>query len=114
MHKIFKNTYNTIIIFSSLFFINISTAVSDEILIGLNATAKHYCVCFFISDMESDYCDEAYDRVISASISNDQLFEEINFTGYEKDEKKKEISIEYKEYKVISVFTQETGCYFKK
>jgi hypothetical protein len=26
----------------------------------------------------------------------------------------KEISIEYGEYKIVSVFTEETGCYFKK
>tara|TARA_Y100000816_G_scaffold242605_1_gene189801 strand:+ start:311 stop:655 length:345 start_codon:yes stop_codon:yes gene_type:complete len=114
MHKLFQNIYNTLIIFTSFFFINISTAKPDEVLIGLNAYAKHYCVCFFISEMKSDYCDEAYDHIISASISDDELLSQIKFLGYKKDENKKEISIEYEEYNVVSIFTKETGCYFKK
>jgi hypothetical protein len=114
MHKVSRNIYNTLIIFTSLFFINISTAKPDEALIGLNASVKHYCVCFFISEMKSDYCDEAYDRIINASISDDELFSQIKQLGYNKDEEKKEISIEYGEYNIVSVFTEETGCYFKK
>ena len=86
----------------------------DETLIGLNASAKHYCVCFFISEMKSDYCDEAYDRVITSSVSDDQLFSQIKLLGYNKDDEKKEISIEYGDYNIVSVFTEETGCYFKK
>ena len=114
MHIVFQNIYNILIIFISFFFINISSAKSDETLIGLNASAKHYCVCFFISKMKSDYCDEAYDRIISASVSDDELFSQIKLLGYDKDEEKKEISIEYEEYNIVSVFTEETGCYFKK
>ena len=114
MHKVSRNIYNTLIIFISFFFINISTAKSDETLIGLNASAKHYCVCFFITEMKSDYCDEAYDRIISASVSEDELFSQIKQIGYNKDDEKKEISIEYGEYNIVSVFTEETGCYFKK
>ena len=114
MHKVSRNIYTTLIIFISFFFINISTANSDETLIGLNASAKHYCVCFFITEMKSDYCDEAYDRIISSSISNDELFNQIKLLGYNKDEEKKEISIEYENYNIVSVFTEETGCYFKK
>ncbi len=64
--------------------------------------------------MKSDYCDEAYDHIISASISDDELLSQIKFLGYKKDENKKEISIEYEEYNVVSIFTKETGCYFKK
>ena len=114
MHKVSQNIYNTLIIFISFFFINISTAKSDETLIGLNASAKHYCVCFFISEMKSDYCDEAYDRVITASVSDDELYSQIKLLGYNKDEVGKEISIEYGEYNIVSVFTEDTGCYFKK
>ena len=114
MHIVFQNIYNILIIFISFFFININNVKSDEILIGLNASAKHYCVCFFISEMKSDYCDEAYDRIISASISNDELFNQIKLLGYNKDEEKKEISIDYENYNIVSVFTEETGCYFKK
>tara|TARA_B100001057_G_scaffold154924_1_gene155102 strand:- start:210 stop:554 length:345 start_codon:yes stop_codon:yes gene_type:complete len=114
MHKMSRNIYNTLIIFTSFFFINISTAKSDETLIGLNASAKHYCVCFFISEMKSDYCDEAYDRVITASVSDDELYSQIKLLGYNKDDVGKEISIEYGEYNIVSVFTEDTGCYFKK
>ena len=114
MHILTRNIYNILLVFISFFFINISTVKSDETLIGLNASAKHYCVCFFISEMESDYCDEAYDRVITASVSDDELFSQIKLLGYSKDEEKKEISIEYGDYEIVSVFTEETGCYFKK
>ena len=114
MHKICQDIYNILIIFILFFFININTAKSDETLIGLNASAKHYCVCFFISEMKSDYCDEAYDRVITASVSDDELFSQIKLLGYNKDEEKKEISIEYEDYNIVSVFTEITGCYFKK
>ena len=64
--------------------------------------------------MKSDYCDEAYDRVFVASVSDDELFSQIKLLGYNKDEEKKEISIEYGDYEIVSVFTKETGCYFKK
>ena len=60
--------------------------------------------------MKSDYCDEAYDRIISASVSDDELFSQIKQLGYNKDDKKKEISIEYEEYNVVSLFTQEKIC----
>ena len=100
--------------FILFFFININTAKSDETLIGLNASAKHYCVCYFISYMKSDYCDESYDRVITASISDDEMLSQIKLLSYNKDDEKKEISIEYGGYNIVSVFTEETGCYFKK
>ena len=64
--------------------------------------------------MKSDYCDEAYDRVITASVSDDELFSQIKLLGYNKDEEKKENLIKYEDYKIVSVFTEETGCYFKK
>ena len=59
----------------------------------MNASAKHYCVCFFISEMKSDYCDEAYDRVIAASVSDDELFSQIKLLGYNKDEEKKKFQL---------------------
>ena len=43
-----------------------------------------------------------------------RLYSQIKLLGYNKDEGKKEISIEYGDYKIVSVFTEETGCYFKK
>ena len=35
--------------------------------------------------MKSDYCDEAYDRVIASSVSDDELFSQIKLLGYNKD-----------------------------
>ena len=64
--------------------------------------------------MKSDYCDEAYDRVITASVSDDELFSQIKLLGYNKDEEKKENLIKHEDYKIVSVFPEETGCYFKK
>ena len=64
--------------------------------------------------MKSDYCDEAYDRVIASSVSDDELFSQIKQLGYNKDEVKKEISIQYEDYNIVSIFTEDTGCYFKK
>jgi len=43
--------------------------------------------------MKSDYCDEAYDRVIASSVSDDELFSQIKLLGYNKDEGKKEIQL---------------------
>ena len=64
--------------------------------------------------MKSDYCDEAYDRVIASSVSDDELFSQIKLLSYNKDDEKKEISIEFEDYNIVSVFTEDTGCYFKK
>ena len=47
----------------------------------------------FISEMKSDYCDEAYDRVIASSVSDDELFSQIKLLGYNKDEGKKKFQL---------------------
>ena len=43
--------------------------------------------------MKSDYCDEAYDRVIASSVSDDELFSQIKLLGYNKDEGKKKFQL---------------------
>jgi hypothetical protein len=43
--------------------------------------------------MKSDYCDEAYDRVITASVSDDELFSQIKQLGYNKDDEKKKFQL---------------------
>ena len=87
--------------------------MADDTLIGLNATAKHYCTCIFISNMETDYCDSSYDRIMTASTDED-LLKQIKMLGYKADFEKKEIIIKYEDYNIKSNFSEETGCYFKK
>jgi len=113
MHKFLKNFYYIITAISLIFFLKINYTFADETLIGLNASAKHYCTCLFISNMEGEYCDTSYDLIMSASTNND-LFKQIKMLGYEADFEKKEIIIKYEDYNIKSSFSEETGCYFKK
>ena len=113
MHKFLKNFYYIITAISLIFFLKINYIFVDETLIVLNASAKHYCTCLFISNMEQEYCDTSYDLIMSASTNND-LFKQIKMLGYEADFEKKEIIIEYEDYNIKSTFSEETGCYFKK
>ncbi len=83
-------------------------------LINLNATAKHYCTCIFISNLDSDSCDEAYDRIIYGSINNYELVDQIKIIGHEVDLENNSILIDYNEYNIRVKFTNETGCYFTK
>ena len=82
MHKFLKNFYYIITAISLIFFLKINYIFADETLIGLNASAKHYCTCLFISNMEQEYCDTSYDLIMSASTNND-LFKQIKMLGYE-------------------------------
>jgi len=113
MHKFLKNFYYIIAVITLIFLLKINYAMADDTLIGLNATAKHYCTCIFISNMETDYCDSSYDLIMSASTDED-LLKQIKILGYKADFEKKEIIIEYEKYKIKSTFSEETGCYFKK
>jgi len=113
MHKFLKNFYYIIAAITLIFLLKINYIMADDTLIGLNATAKHYCTCIFISNLETDYCDSSYDLIMSASTDED-LLKQIKMLGYEADFEKKEIIIEYGEYKIKSTFSEETGCYFKK
>ncbi len=87
--------------------------MADDTLIGLNATAKHYCTCIFISNMEKENCDSSYDLIMSASTDED-LLKQIKMLGYKADFEKEEIIIEYEDYKIKSTFSEKNGCYFKK
>jgi hypothetical protein len=42
------------------------------------------------------------------------LLNQIKIIGYKADFEKKEIIIEYEDYKIKSTFSEQTGCYFKK
>jgi len=113
MHKFLKNFYYIITFITLIFLLKINYAIADDTLIGLNATAKHYCTCIFISNMEKEYCDSSYDLIMSASTDED-LLKQIKMLGYEADFEKEEIIIEYEDYKIKSTFSEKTGCYFKK
>ena len=113
MHKFLKNFYYIIAVITLIFLLKINYVMADDTLIGLNATAKHYCTCIFISNLEKDYCDSSYDLIMSASTDED-LLKQIKMLGYEADFEKKEIIIKYEDYKIKSTFSEETGCYFKK
>ena len=86
--------------------------MADDTLIGLNATAKHYCTCLFISKLEKDYCDSSYGLIMASTDEN--LLNQIKMIGYEADFDKKEIIIERENYKIKSTFSEQTGGYFKK
>ena len=113
MHKFLKNFYYIITFITLIFLSKINYAIADDTLIGLNATAKHYCTCIFISNMKKEYCDSSYDLIMSASVDED-LLKQIKMLGYETDFEKEEIIIEYEDYKIKSTFSESTGCYFKK
>ena len=113
MHKFLKNFYYIITVITLIFLIKINSAIADDTLIGLNATAKHYCTCIFISNMEKEYCDSSYDLIMSASTDED-LLKQIKMLGYKADFEKEEIIIEYEDYKIKSIFSEKAGCYFKK
>ena len=113
MHKILKNFYYIITVITLIFLLKINYVMADDTLIGLNATAKHYCTCIFISNLEKDYCDSSYDLIMSAS-TDEELLKQIKMLGYEADFEKKEIIIKYEDYMIKSTFSEETGCYFKK
>tara|TARA_B100000579_G_C22684096_1_gene781736 strand:+ start:73 stop:414 length:342 start_codon:yes stop_codon:yes gene_type:complete len=113
MHKFLKKFYYIITVITLIFLLKINYVIADDTLIGLNATAKHYCTCIFISKLEKDYCDSSYDLIMSASTDED-LLKQIKMLGYETDFEKKEIIIKYEDYMIKSIFSEETGCYFKK
>ena len=113
MHKFLKNFYYIITVITLIFLLKINYVMADDTLIGLNATAKHYCTCIFISNMEKEYCDSSYDLIMSASTDED-LLKQIKMLGYKADFEKEEIIIEYEGYKIKSTFSEKIGCYFKK
>ena len=113
MHKFLKNFYYIITVITLIFLLKINYAIADDTLIGLNATAKHYCTCIFISNMEKDYCNISYDLIMSASTDED-LLKKIKILGYNADFEKKEIIIKYEDYEIKSTFSEEKGCYFRK
>ncbi len=114
MHEFLKNFYYIITIITLIFLFKVNYLMADTTLVGLNATAKHYCTCIFISNMEKEYCDSAYDLIIGAAMNDEELLKQIKMLGYTTDFEKNEIIIEYEDYKIKSTFSEETGCYFKK
>ena len=112
MHNFLKNFYYIITVITLIFLLKINYAMADDTLLGLNATAKHYCTCIFISKLEKDYCDSSYDLIMAST--DVDLLSQIKMIGYELDFEKKEIVIKHEDYKIKSTFSEQTGCYFKK
>ena len=112
MHNYLKNFYYIITVITLIFLLKINYAMADDTLIGLNATAKHYCTCIFVSKLEKNYCDTSYSLIMASTDAD--LLNQIKIIGYKADFEKKEIIIEYEDYKIKSTFSEQTGCYFKK
>ena len=112
MHNFLNNFYYIITIITLIFLLKINYAMADDTLIGLNATAKHYCTCIFISKLEKNYCDSSYSLIMASTDAD--LLNQIKMIGYVADFEKKEIIIEHENYKIKSTFSEQTGCYFKK
>ena len=112
MHNYLKNFYYIITVITLIFLLKINYAMADDTLIGLNATAKHYCTCIFVSKLEKNYCDTSYSLIMASTDAD--LLNQIKMIGYEADFEKKEIIIEYENYNIKSTFSEQTGCYFKK
>ena len=112
MHNFLKNFYYIITVITLIFLLKINYAMADDTLLGLNATAKHYCTCIFISKLEKDYCDLSYDLIMASTDAD--LLNQIKIIGYEADLENKEIIIKHEDYKIKSTFSEQTGCYFKK
>ena len=112
MHDFLKNFYYIITVITLIFLLKINYAMADDTLLGLNATAKHYCTCIFISKLEKNYCDSSYDLIMASTDAD--LLNQIKMIGYKADLEKKEIIINHEDYKIKSTFSEQTGCYFKK
>ena len=112
MHNYLKDFYYIITVITLIFLLKINYAMADDTLIGLNATAKHYCTCIFVSKLEKNYCDSSY-NLIMASTDVD-LLNQIKMIGYKVDYEKKEIIIAHENYKIKSTYSEQTGCSFKK
>ena len=108
----FQNLYIKLLVITLLIFLNLKNVFADETLIGLNATAKHYCNCLFVSELNEEYCDIAYDRLFSVSLNDQELIEQLKLVEYTIDDEEKEIKIEFDKYKITSKFSENTGCYF--
>ena len=112
MHNYLKDFYYIITVITLIFLLKINYAMADDTLIGLNATAKHYCTCIFVSKLEKNYFDSSYSLIMASTDAD--LLNQIKMIGYEADFEKKEIIIKHENYKIKSTFSEQTGCYFKK
>ena len=85
----------------------------NEAIVIMNASSKHFCNCIFISEMKLDFCNESYQRVISATLNeghNDPIISNFKLNV---DEKNKYVEIKNELYSSVSFFNDEKGCYFK-
>jgi len=108
--------FNLILIITYLFNIFQSYLLADErneAIVIMNASSKHFCNCIFISEMHIDFCNESYQRVIGATLNEDNEISLISNFDLKIDETKHYVEISSEFYSSVSYFSNEKGCYFK-
>ena len=108
--------FNLILIIIYLFNTFQSYLLADErneAIVIMNASSKHFCNCIFISEMSLDFCNESYQRVISATLH--ESYEDSIISNFELNinEENKYVEIKNGLYSSVSFFNDQKGCYFK-
>ena len=85
----------------------------NEAIVIMNASSKHFCNCIFISEMSLDFCNESYQRVISATLHESHEDSIISNFEINIDEENKYVEIKNELYSSVSFFNDQKGCYFK-
>ena len=85
----------------------------NEAIVIMNATSKHFCNCIFISEMNIDFCNDSYQRVISTTLNESYEASFISSFEINIDEKKQNAEVKSEFYSSVSHFDDEKGCYFK-
>ena len=85
----------------------------NEAIVIMNATSKHFCNCIFISEMNIDFCNDSYQRVISTTLNESYEASFISSFEINIDKKKQYAEVKSEFYSSLSHFDDEKGCYFK-
>ncbi len=85
----------------------------NEAIVIMNATSKHFCNCIFISEMNIDFCNESYQRVISTTLNDSYEASFISSFEINIDDNRKNAEVKSEFYSSVSHFDDEKGCYFK-
>ncbi len=110
------NKFKLIAIITYIFCLFQSYLLADdknEAIVIMNATSKHFCNCIFISEMNIDFCNDSYKRVIGTTLN--ESYETFFISSFEIniDEKKQNAEVKSEFYSSVSHFDNEKGCYFK-
>jgi len=108
--------YKLIVIITYVFCLFQSYLLADdknEAIVIMNATSKHFCNCIFISEMNIDFCNESYQRVISTTLNDSYEASFISSFEINIDDNRKNTEVKSEFYSSVSHFDDEKGCYFK-